>query len=520
MQTWSPSGLRLIPQLQWGSHLAHFFEEGDALRDMLVPYFKAGLENNERCLWVTGPAFGTDDARAALRAAVPDLDQREAREQIEIVDGGAWYSASEPLKPGELVDGLLQREREALDLGYTGLRTHGDCAWVGPAQWNDFVDYEGLVQHAMRGRRMICMCSHCADLAEAAQLDIIARHDLTVPGSRVARPARALTQVPILVSAKMEKLKQRFDMVMSASQMGTWRYTLADNICTYDDNAQALYGLDGPIFLHDADGVKGKFHPDDMERMWTQVQAALDPKGDGRYDVEYRVRQKDGSWRWLSAWGLVEFEPSDDGRKPIAIVGASRDISQLKHAEELQQLLVGELNHRVRNTLATLQAIAVQTLRAAPDLESATDVLTKRIAAMSRANDLLSCRRESHAKMSDLVARALDAFGRSQIEIVGPPLEVSSKHVTSLSMALHELATNAAKYGALSMPNGRVRVAWQVANNILNLTWTESGGPKVIPPSHTGFGSRLLEVAIRDVGGSSIIDYEPNGVRCTIMATL
>jgi PAS domain-containing protein len=106
----------------------------------------------------------------------------------------------------------------------------------------------------------------------------------------------------------LERQKRRFDLAMTASHMGTWRYTLADNICVYDENAQRLYGLTEARFLHDEAGAKAKIHPDDLELMWSRVTKALDPLSDGRYDLEYRVKQLDGSWRWLSAWGLVEFE--------------------------------------------------------------------------------------------------------------------------------------------------------------------------------------------------------------------
>jgi hypothetical protein len=155
---------------------------------------------------------------------------------------------------------------------------------------------------------------------------------------------------------------------MTASRMGTWRYTLADNICVYDENAQRLYGLTDACFLHDEEGVKSKFHPDDMEIMWSRVRQALDPASDGRYDVEYRIKQLDGSWRWLSAWGLVEFDGEASDRKPVAIAGSSMDLTERKQAEEVQKLLLNELNHRVKNTLATIQAITAQTLRAANDL--------------------------------------------------------------------------------------------------------------------------------------------------------
>ena len=98
----------------------------------------------------------------------------------------------------------------------------------------------------------------------------------------------------------------------------------------YDEHAQGLYGLTEARFLHDDEGVKVKFHPDDLELMWSRVAKALDPMGSGRYDVEYRVRQLDGGWRWLSAWGLVEFEGDGLERKPVAIAGASRDLTKLK----------------------------------------------------------------------------------------------------------------------------------------------------------------------------------------------
>ncbi|HEY4140984.1 MAG TPA: PAS domain-containing protein, partial [Pseudolabrys sp.] len=140
----------------------------------------------------------------------------------------------------------------------------------------------------------------------------------------------------------LEHQQRNFDLAMMASKMGTWRYTLTDNICVYDANAQLLYGLTEARFHHDAEGVKAKFHSDDMDRMWASVAKALDPQGDGRYDVEYRVKQPDGSWRWLSAWGLVEFEGSGANRKAVAIAGASRDLSETKRADELQRLLTNE----------------------------------------------------------------------------------------------------------------------------------------------------------------------------------
>jgi two-component sensor histidine kinase len=319
----------------------------------------------------------------------------------------------------------------------------------------------------------------------------------------------------------MARQQHTFDLAMVASRMGTWRYSLADNVCVYDENAQRLYGLTEARFLHDEAGVAAKFHPDDMAPMWARVTQALDPQGDGRYEVEYRVKQRDGSWRWLSAWGLVEFEGQDAERRPVAIAGASRDLTEIKAAAELHGLLLNELNHRVKNSLATVQSIATQTLRAAPDLASAREALDARIGSLARAHDLLTDRSWSGADFGAVVARALEPFAARRLEMSGPSLDVSPKHALALSMALHELATNAAKYGALSNATGRVRVRWNVSQTTLHLEWLESGGPEVSPPSRRGFGSRLLQDGLsREFAGRTSLDYAPAGVRCEIEVSL
>jgi two-component sensor histidine kinase len=206
--------------------------------------------------------------------------------------------------------------------------------------------------------------------------------------------------------------------------------------------------------------------------MWARVAKALDPNGDGRYDAEYRVKQSDGSWRWLSAWGLVEFDGAGPERKPVAISGASRDLTERKQSEELQRLLLDELNHRVKNTLATIQAISWQTLRTARDLPSARRALDSRIRSMAQAHDLLTARAWTGANVTHIVARALEAFTPMQVQMSGTEVEVSAKHALSLSLVLHELATNATKYGALSRPEGQVSVRWDVQDGMLKLDRT------------------------------------------------
>src|SRR6185312_13991188 len=164
---------------------------------------------------------------------------------------------------------------------------------------------------------------------------------------------------------------------------------------------------------------------------------------------------------------------------------------------------------------------AAQTLRAARDLPSAREALDRRIRSMAQAHDLLTLRAWTGANLTDVVMRALDAFTPAQVKMSGDAIDVSPKHALALSLALHELATNATKYGALSCPEGRVSVQWGVQEGVLQLDWEESGGPPVAPPTQKGFGSRLLEeLVVHDLDGDTKLDYDIAGVRCSITARL
>ena len=177
----APSGIAGFSSLPWGSHFAHIYRSAGDLREVLVPYFQAGLENNEQCLWVTDSPFEAREAQAALRAVLPDLDARVAQGQIDIQNIQAFYDSAEPLQPRALVAGLLVREQQAIARGYRGLRTNGNCGWVGERQWNSFCEYEGLVQEAVQGRQLICTCSYCPDRFRSAEIcDVIEHHDLVL----------------------------------------------------------------------------------------------------------------------------------------------------------------------------------------------------------------------------------------------------------------------------------------------------------------------------------------------------
>jgi PAS domain S-box-containing protein len=218
----------------------------------------------------------------------------------------------------------------------------------------------------------------------------------------------------------------------------------------------------------------------------------------------------------------------DEEAKTIGTIIEVRDISAEKKAQEHQQLLINELNHRVKNTLATVQSIASRTLRNTSSADQARDALEGRLMALSRTHDVLTRENWESAELGEIIARAVepyqgDADGRFQLE--GPQVRLPPRMALAIAMALQELATNAVKYGALSGPAGEVGIQWSVTRGgeeaRLSLTWRESGGPPVHTPTRRGFGTRLIERSLaQDLNGQVQIEFGPTGVVCTVDAPI
>jgi PAS domain S-box-containing protein len=210
------------------------------------------------------------------------------------------------------------------------------------------------------------------------------------------------------------------------------------------------------------------------------------------------------------------------------VTGASkvaRDVTERKEAEKLQRLLVDELNHRVKNTLATVQAIASHSLRRARNSEDFVSSFTGRVQALARAHHLLTERTWRGADVADLVREqvVLGVVESNRVAFSGPALLLDPQSALHLALVLHELATNARKYGALSVPQGQLSISWSMLANkgrMLVLQWSERGGPAVAAPSSVGFGTSLIQQALDAHGGSASIQYAAEGVTCEIKLPL
>jgi PAS domain S-box-containing protein len=213
----------------------------------------------------------------------------------------------------------------------------------------------------------------------------------------------------------------------------------------------------------------------------------------------------------------------DDAGKPVGLHAIARDVTERRRAEERQALLVNELNHRVKNTLALVQGLALQSFRDGRDPADARTAFGHRLAALAAAHDLLTQESWEGATLRGLAEGALGHLTGPdrRVEIGGPDVTLGPKAAVSLVMALHELSTNAAKYGALSVPSGRVQVGWEIEGDRLELVWRETGGPRVTVPEHRGFGLRMIERTLAaDLAGAVVMEFEPTGLVCRIEGSL
>lgn len=271
--------------------------------------------------------------------------------------------------------------------------------------------------------------------------------------------------------------------------------------------------------------VQELIHPDDVGKNIQLVRALLVQHS--HFEIEVRFVLPDGSVVWTS--NSVTAMLDSDGR-PQHMISAVLDTTQQKLAMLHVELMLDELNHRVKNTLATVQAIAQQTLARAPDLAAFRVAFEARLLALSKTHNLLAADAWTGARVADIVAGELEPFqredhGSDRVRIAGAEVLLSPKRALALSMAIHELATNASKYGALSAPQGRVDVHWAVElrgeQRWLRLHWSESGGPEVAVPVHQGFGTRLITEGLAfELNGDATIEYRKSGVSCVINVPL
>lgn len=324
----------------------------------------------------------------------------------------------------------------------------------------------------------------------------------------------------VRAAAAVEDSNRLLTAAVAVARLGIFELDQASGKATLNERAREIYGFapDGELTIAD---LTRRIDSRDIERVAAKA-AKADGAGVRRQVLEYRIRLPDGSLRNVVSIG--ERIVGADGRIR-RVMGVFDDVTERRRAEQRQRMLINELNHRVKNTLATVQSIAAQTLRAAPDLASARAAFESRLLALAAAHDLLTIESWRGALLSEVVGSVMAPFEslqRPQITRAGPPIWLRPQQALALSMAIHELATNAVKYGALSSPDGRVAIVWDLDEaEELVLSWTEEGGPPVVAPSRSGFGSRLLQRSLpQELDAEAALTFAPDGVRWRVRFSL
>ncbi|NKC31228.1 PAS domain-containing sensor histidine kinase [Falsiroseomonas selenitidurans] len=380
----------------------------------------------------------------------------------------------------------------------TAIRARGRCSVVGPSA------QEFEARHRTRDGTV-------RDVLVRAQGIRVGGRDLTY-GAHMDITARKQAE------AALRNSQARLRLALEAAEFGTWEYDIrADQASRRgllaEDFPELTEGFNLQTWL-------APIHPEDRQMLETRLREVIEGRT-ARYDVEFRLVRPDGGWRWIASRGtVVETDPATGA--PLVLAGVARDVTEVRRAQERQALLAREVDHRAKNALAVVQA-ALRLTRA-PDLPSYIRAIEGRVAALARTQTLLAESRWSGADLRTLLDGEIAPFVVDQrVALSGPAVGLSPGLAQGLAMAVHELATNALKHGALSVLGGHVAIAWRLHGAAgdgqrLNLSWTEAGGPKLAaPPQRRGFGSRVLEATVaHQLGGTVTLDWQAEGLVCTL----
>jgi len=327
--------------------------------------------------------------------------------------------------------------------------------------------------------------------------------------ARVAERTAALAAS----TRQLRQTERLRSLALAAGQMGSWEWNIARGTTVWDQGQCEIFGVEPSIFVPTVDSVQPLINRDDFELLVRAFRKLS--KNANTFQTEFRVVRPNGEVRWCTGTAIANF---DEQGRLIWLSGVVVDITERKRAEERQILLAEEVDHRARNVVAVVQSI--MRLTRAETIDDYIGALDGRISALSNAHRLLAGSRWEGADLNRLVDEEFAPYrasGKERVSAKGPAVVLPPATAQTIALALHELATNAAKYGALSAQAGRVDLTWRLDDGKLELLWKESGGPQVTPPSRRGYGSRAIVAGIeRQLGGMVKFDWQTSGLHCTL----
>lgn len=309
---------------------------------------------------------------------------------------------------------------------------------------------------------------------------------------------------------------ERLNLAITAAALGEFEWDIKRDVFKISPRLAKVAGIaPGVIPSENSAALFPYIHPEDREIARETINKQLAESG--RYSLEYRrLPDADGRAVWYHGSGVMLFGPDHE---PTYLIGVVQDISERKAEEQQREALVAELDHRIKNLLAVVQSVAAQSARKSASLDVFLKTFAARLKSMSSAHDLLSAARWRGATLARIAAAELGGLAPTQTRWDGPELFLTPRAAAALSLAMHELAVNAVRYGSLSTENGKVEVVWRrTPEGGFALEWLETGGPPATAPVTKGFGATLIEdVAGRELGGSAKINYRSSGVTAMIV---
>ena len=437
------TGVDVVGDVPWGTHFCLFYETRADLLETLVSYCKAGLENQEFCLWVVAEPLGEEDARQALERSIPDLDQYLADQSIEIVAARDWYLQDGTFDLNRVISGWNEKLARASARGYAGVRVTGDTAWLEKKDWKDFCEYEESLNQAIANQRLAVLCTYPLAACGAAEiLDVVRTHQFAVTkrrGSwdvietaghkqakaeikrlneeleqRVLERTSELTAVnreltkEVLQRKRAEEALLRSEAYLAEAQRlthtGSWAFNATTPLYWSEENCR-IWGFDPQQGLPDRGMILQRIHPEDRGRLLEEVQKAVRERRD--YDVELRIMLPDGAVRYIHGLGHPVFSSSGE---LVEVVGTNMDVTERKCAEEaLRQAqadlahinrvttmgeLTASLTHEIKQPVTAAVTDAKTCLRwlrrDEPDVTEACEAASRVVTDVTRAADIIS----------------------------------------------------------------------------------------------------------------------------------
>jgi PAS domain S-box-containing protein len=297
--------------------------------------------------------------------------------------------------------------------------------------------------------------------------------------------------------------------------MGSWDWDWINGDWMWDEGQFRIFGVESQSFDVNPASVQALLHPDDVDELRKAM--VQFNKGARSYETEFRIIRPDGEIRWCVGTAAATV---DKAGRVIRVSGVTVDITERKRAEERQNLLTREVDHRAKNALALAQSIV--RLTRGENVKAYVQAVEGRISALARVHTILSLSSWQGAEIAKLVDEELAPYSTGeQIASSGSNIQLQPATAQTLAMALHELVTNSAKYGALSTLSGRLTLKWEVQGDVLEMLWEERNGPVVEKPASRGFGTRSVIASIESqLGGQAEFDWRSEGLVCRLSVPL